>query len=248
MTFDLSFLHTSLLTLLGIAAVAGFYMGHIARRAKLPALIGYMIFGVILGPSVLNIFDEPSIERLSFIAEIGLGFVAVTIGSELRISSLKRVGWSIVFIIFAESFMAFLVVAGALYLLTSDLALAIIFGAMAPASAPAGTVAVIQECRAKGSLTKALYAVVGFDDGLAVIIFGFAAAISRSLLIGEASGTGSSILPGLWAPIAEISASLLLGGIVGYLFCGLVSRLQDSRDVLIILFGVVLLATGPDLK
>ncbi|MCK5244359.1 MAG: cation:proton antiporter, partial [Desulfobacterales bacterium] len=145
MTFDLSFLHTSLLTLLGIAAVAGFYMGHLARRAKLPALIGYMIFGVIIGPSVLNIFDEPSIERLSFIAEIGLGFVAVTIGSELRISSLKRVGWSIVFIIFAESFMAFLVVAGALYLLTSDIALAIMFGAMAPASAPAGTVAVIQE-------------------------------------------------------------------------------------------------------
>ncbi|OEU53606.1 MAG: hypothetical protein BA868_07220, partial [Desulfobacterales bacterium C00003106] len=248
MTFDLSFLHTSLLTLLGIAAVAGFYMGHIARRAKLPALIGYMIFGVILGPSVLNIFDEPSIERLSFIAEIGLGFVAVTIGSELRISSLKRVGWSIVFIIFAESFMAFLVVAGALYLLTSDLALAIIFGAMAPASAPAGTVAVIQECRAKGSLTKAIYAVVGFDDGLAVIIFGFAAAISRSLLVGEASGTGSSILPGLWAPILEISASLLLGWIIGYLFCRLVSKLRDSRDILIILFGIVLLATGLSIR
>jgi Kef-type K+ transport system membrane component KefB len=244
MKLDLSFLHTSLLTLIGIAAVAGFYMGHLARRVKLPALIGYMIFGVILGPSVLNIFNEPSIERLSFIAEIGLGFVAVTIGSELRMSSLKRVGRGIVSIIFVQSFMAFFVVASALYLLTSDLALAIIFGAMAPATAPAGTVAVIQESRAKGSLTKALYAVVGFDDGLAVIIFGFAAAISRSLLVGEASGTGSSILPGLWAPILEISASLLLGGIIGYLFCGLVSKLQDARDILIILFGVVLLATG----
>ncbi|MCK5323882.1 MAG: cation:proton antiporter [Desulfobulbaceae bacterium] len=244
MKFDLSFLHVSILTLLGIAAIAGLYTGRLARRANLPAIIGYMILGVILGPSVLNLFDDPSMDRLSFLTEISLGFVAVTIGSELSISSLKRVGWGIVSIIFASSFMAFFVVAGALYLLTFDLPLSIIFGAMAPATAPAGTVAVIQECRAKGSLTKAIYAVVGFDDGLAVIIFGFAAAISRSLLIGEASGTGSSILPGLWAPILEISASLLLGGILGYLFCRLVSKLQDSRDILIILFGIVLLATG----
>lgn len=244
MKFDLSFLHVSMLTLLGIAAIAGLYTGYLARRANLPAIIGYMILGVILGPSALNLFDDSSMDRFSFLTEIGLGFVAVTIGSELSISSLKRVGWGIVSIIFAESFMAFLVVTGALYLLTFDLPLSIIFGAMAPASAPAGTVAVIQECRAKGSLTKAIYAVVGFDDGLAVIIFGFAAAISKSLLIGEASGAGSSILPGLWAPILEISASLLLGWIIGYLFCRLVSKLRDSRDILIILFGIVLLATG----
>ena len=248
MNFDLSFLHVSMLTLLGIAAIAGLYTGYLARRVKLPAIIGYMILGVILGPSVLNLFDDSAMDRLSFLTEIGLGFVAVTIGSELSISSLKRVGWGMVSIIFAESIMAFLVVTGALYFLTSDLPLSIIFGAMAPASAPAGTVAVIQECRAKGSLTKAIYAVVGFDDGLAVIIFGFAAAISRSLLIGEASGTGSSILPGLWAPILEISASLLLGWIIGYLFCRLVSKLRDSRDILIILFGIVLLATGLSIR
>jgi len=137
MKTDLSFLHVSALTLLGIATIVGFYMGHVAQRVNLPSLIGYMIFGVILGPSVLNLFDESMIEHLSFVTEIALGFVAFTIGSELSLSSLKRLGSGIISIIFAESFGAFFVVVVAVYLLTRDLPLSIIFGAMAPASAPA---------------------------------------------------------------------------------------------------------------
>ncbi|MBC2710830.1 MAG: hypothetical protein HGJ94_07480 [Desulfosarcina sp.] len=189
-----------------------------------------------------------SICPLSFLTEIALGFVAFTIGSELSLSSLKRLGSGIIYIIFAESFGAFFLVVAAVYLLTRDLPLSIIFGAMAPASAPAGTVAVIQECKAKGSLTKALYAVVGFDDGLAIIIFGFGASFAKSLLIGEASGTTASVLPTLWTPIVEIGLSLVTGGIIGLLFCKLVFRLQKSRDILIILFGAVLLATGLSIR
>jgi len=152
MKIDLSFLHVSAFTLLGIAVIVGFYMGHVAQRIRLPSLIGYMIFGVILGPSILSLIDEPMSQRLSFLTEIALGFVALTIGSELSLSSLKRLGSGIISIIFAESLGAFFVVLIAVYLLTRDLPLSIIFGAMAPASAPAGTVAVIQEYKAKGIL------------------------------------------------------------------------------------------------
>ncbi|MBW1676416.1 MAG: cation:proton antiporter [Deltaproteobacteria bacterium] len=248
MNTDPSFLHISALTLLGAATIIGFYMGHVAQRVKLPSLIGYMIFGVILGPSILNLFDEPTMEDLSFLTGIALGFVAFTIGSELSLSSLKRLGTGIISIILAESFGAFFVVVAAVYLLTRDLPLSIIFGAMAPASAPAGTVAVIQEYKAKGSLTKALYAVVGFDDGLAIIIFGFAAALAKNLLIGEASDTTESLLPALWAPVMEIGLSLVMGGIIGFVFCQMVRNLQNSRDILIILFGAVFLATGLSIR
>ena len=244
MKADLSFLNISALTLLGAATILGFYMGHVAQRVKLPSLIGYMVFGVILGPSILNLFDEPTMGDLSFLTQIALGFVAFTIGSELSLSSLKRLGSGIISIIFAESFGAFFVVIAAVYLLTHDLPLSIMFGAMAPASAPAGTVAVIQEYRTKGSLTKALYAVVGFDDGLAIIIYGFASASAKNLLIGEASNTAGSTLPSLWAPITEISLSLVIGGIIGFVFFQMARNLQNSRDILIILFGAVLLATG----
>ena len=248
MSLDISFLDFSALTLLGIITIVGFYMGHTARLVKLPSLIGYMVLGVIFGPSVLHLLNETTIDHLSFITEIALGFVAFSIGAELSLSTLKRLGPGIISIIFAESFAAFAVVTTAVYLLTHDLPMALIFGAIAPASAPAGTIAVIQECKAKGNLTKALYAVVGFDDGLAIIIFGFAAAFAKNILIGEATGQSSSILPAMLLPLKEIGLSLLVGGIVGFAFCQMVRKLQSSKDILIVIFGVVLLATGLSLR
>jgi len=238
------------LAVVGIATLIGYYMGHIARFCKLPSIIGYMILGVIMGPSLLNLFKHSMLEDMAFITEIALGFVAFSIGSELSMSSLRKLGSGIVSIIFAESFTAFFLVTGAVYVYTGftdggyDLPLALIFGAMAPASAPAGTVAVIQEYKAKGNLTKALYAVVGFDDGLAIIIFGFAAAIAKVLLISEATGETASILPSLIDPCKEIVLSIIVGGVVGFLFCQIVRRLDNSRDILIIVFGAVLLAAG----
>ncbi|MDH4239542.1 MAG: cation:proton antiporter [Phycisphaerae bacterium] len=248
MTTNLSFLHISDLTLLGAAMIVAFYAGKAVRFAKLPSLIGYMIVGVILGPSVLHLFDDSSMERLSFITQIALGFVAFSIGSELNLSSLKRLGTGIISIIFAESFGAFFIVVIALYLLTRDLPMSLIFGSMAPASAPAGTVAVIQEYRAKGNLTKALYAVVGFDDGLAIIIFGFAAALAKRLLIMEASGVSEGILATLLDPAREIGLSLIVGGSIGLLFYHLVRRLQSTRDILILVFGFILVSTGLSIR
>ena len=248
MKTDISFLQLSILTLLGSATIIGFYVGRLANRINLPTIIGYMALGIILGPSILNIFEQGVIQQLSFVSEIGLGFVAFTIGSELSLASLKRMGPGIVSIILAESLMAFLVVTIAIYVLTRDLPLSIIFGAMAPASAPAGTIAVIQEYKAKGSLTKALYAVVGFDDGLAVVIYGFAAAIAKTLLIRESYPVTTNILHTLGTPIVEISLSLILGGVIGIVFSRLVAKLHHSRDILILIFGFVLLATGLSIR
>jgi Kef-type K+ transport system membrane component KefB len=244
MKIDGSILEFSILTLLGGTTIIGFYMGRLSNRINLPAIIGYMALGIILGPSILNIFEKGIIQQLSFVSEIGLGCIAFTIGSELSLASLKRMGPAIVSIIFASSLTAFLLVAVTIYVLTRDLPLSIIFGAMAPATAPAGTVAVIQEYKAKGSLTKALYAVVGFDDGLAVIIYGFAVAIAKMLLIRESYPVTTNILPALGTPMVEISLSIILGGVIGIVFSKLVSKLHHSKNILILIFGVVLLTTG----
>ena len=248
MSLDISFLHFSALTLLGIAIIVSFYMGNMVRLVKLPALIGYMVLGVIFGPSVLHLLNESTIKNLSFITEIALGLVAFSIGLELDMSSLKRLGAGIISIIFAESFGAFFAVTAAIYFLKHDLPMALIFGAMAPASAPAGTVAVIQEYKAKGSLTKALYAVVGFDDGLAIIIFGFAAALAKNLLIRESTGYNGSILPAMWPPMKEIGLSIVVGIMVGFVFCQIVRKLKRSSDILIVIIGAVFIATGLSLR
>jgi Kef-type K+ transport system membrane component KefB len=244
MNFDLSTLHLCPLTLLGLTAVVGLYLGFLAKRFRLPSLLGYMVLGVFLGASFFHLFDEVMAEQLSFITEIALGFVAFSIGAELSLSSLKRLGPGIISIIFAESLMAFFVVLAAVYAFTRDLPMSLIFAAMAPASAPAGTVAVIHEYKAKGSLTKALYAVVGFDDGLAIIIFGFAAAFAKTLLVNEATGSVESILPALVAPVMEVGLSLVVGGVVGFIFCQLIRRLTNSAEILILTFGAILIATG----
>jgi Kef-type K+ transport system membrane component KefB len=232
------------LTLIGLTVVAAFYMGHLAKKIKLPSLIGYMILGVILGRSGLDYFNIDLVEELGFINEIALGFVAFSIGIELSISSLKKQGIGIISIILVESFAAFFVVLGAVYLLTKDLPMSLIFAAMAPASAPAGTVAVIHETKAKGSLTKALYSVVGFDDGLAIIIFGFSAALATSLLTSESSGSSPSIWPGMISALKEIGLSLLVGTVVGFSFCNLIRFVRDKRDMIVLSFAAVLVSIG----
>jgi Kef-type K+ transport system membrane component KefB len=248
MKSDLSFLHLSAATLLGLACIIGFYTGRLSRRVKLPSLIGYMILGVFLGPSVLHLFSDSLLDSLSFITEVSLGLVAFSIGSELSLSSMKRLGGGIVTIIFAESFGAFFLVVAAVYLLTRDLPLAIIFGSVAPASAPAGTVAVIHEYKAQGNLTKALYAVVGFDDGLAIIIFGFAAALAKTLLVGGITESSTTAISAIWLPLKETLLSFVIGGVIGFLFCQIVRNLRSSRDIFIVVFGVVLLTTGLSLR
>jgi Kef-type K+ transport system membrane component KefB len=232
------------LTLIGLTVVAAYYMGHLAKKLKLPSLIGYMILGVILGRSGMDYINIDLVEELGFINEIALGFVAFSIGIELSISSLKKQGTGIISIILVESFAAFFIVLGAVYLLTKDLPMSLIFAAMAPASAPAGTVAVIHETKAKGSLTKALYSVVGFDDGLAIIIFGFSAAMATSLLTNEASGASASIWPGMISALKEIGLSLLVGTVIGFSFCNLIRFVRDKRDMIVLSFSAVLVAIG----
>ncbi len=237
-------LHIAPLLLIGMMTLIAFYFGKTMKYIKLPSLIGFMIIGVLLGPSLFNFLSEHLQGSFSFISEMALGFVAVSIGLELNMKSLKRQGKGIVIVILLESFMAFALVFGAVFLFTRDLPLALIFGAIAPASAPAGTVAVIQEYKARGSLTQALYAVVGFDDGLGIIIFGFAAAFARSILIAESGGGNAGFLEMLLVPFAEVIMSFISGIVGAAVFIFLARRLSSSRDIFILLFAIVLSLTG----
>lgn len=228
----------------GLTLVLSFFCGKLARMVKLPSLIGYMLIGVLLGPSVFDLVGDKMQEDLSFITEIALGLVAFTIGLELSLSSLKRLGGGIVSIILAESFGAFIVVTTAMYLLTKNIALSLIFGAVAPASAPAGTVAVIQEFKAKGNLTKALYAVVGFDDGLAIIIFGFAAAVTRNILERQAGVISSSLFSVIMHPMKEVFLSLTVGLLMAAFLCILLRNVKSKKDFTVFVLGFVLMVNG----
>jgi len=233
-----------ILALIGLVALISFYFGKLTKTIRLPLIIGYMIFGVLIGPSFLGMVTSSIQNQLSFITEIALGFVALTIGLELNLNDLRKQGSGIISIIFAESFGAFILVFFVVWLVTGNIILALIFGSIAPASAPAGTVAVIKEYGAKGPLTKALYAVVGFDDGLGIIIFGFASAIAKNILNNQAGASSSGFFALILTPMKEIALSIIIGLVVGAIFCILVRRLKSSSDYFIHIFGIILLMVG----
>ncbi len=232
------------LLVVGSSVVASFFAGKAVKWIRLPSLIGFMLVGVAAGPSLLNLIDESLQQSLSFITEIALTFVAISIGLELSFSSLRQQGKGIIAVILAESFGAFILVTLLVYTLTRDLPLALLFGAIAPASAPAGTVAVIREYRARGPLTRALYAVVGFDDGLGIVIFGFAAAVARTLLNHEAGIHDEGMVRAFLSPATEVVGGIVAGTALAIVFCLLARRLKDGQDVFILLFGFALASVG----
>lgn len=238
------FSNVSALLIIGLITILGYYFGKNIKNIKLPSIIGYMLLGVLIGPSLFGIIDDAAQANLGFITEISLGFVAFSIGLELRMLTLKKLGSSIIYIILIESLGAFVVVFGSIYLLTGNLPMALIFAALAPASAPAGTVAVIKEYKARGSLTQALYAVVGFDDGLGIIIFGFTAALVEFLLTGQSGRQNSNFGMAMLHPLIELGLSSLIGLVFGGIFSWLVRKLKNSEDIIVLLFGFILIVSG----
>lgn len=233
-----------LLALIGSAVTLGLFSGRLVKKIGLPSIIGYMLLGTVMGVSMLRIFHHGHLQELSFITDIALGFVAFSIGNELKLTTLKSLGKSIGLIIILESFSALILVATLVYLVTGDIVTALIFGSLAPATAPAGTVAVIREYKAKGKLSSSLYAVAGFDDGVAILLFGFTAAIAKQILLSNAGIAQGSLVIGLVKPTVEIIISLALGGILGLLYSYLVRRIDSRNNIPALTFGFILMGAG----
>lgn len=225
-----------LLLMVGIAVLAGLFTGKGAERIRIPMVVGYIIAGVIFGESGLGLIKASSTGLLTNIA---LGFIGFGIGSQLRLSVLKRLGSSIICISLLEAFGAFILVSVGVTLLTGKLYLGLIFGALASATAPAATVDVLEEYQSKGPLTTSLLAVVGIDDGIALLLFGFGISIATSLL-----GSGTTILEGLLHPLMDIGGSIVLGATLGFLYSKVVRWMGSRNETLILSVGVVVLACG----
>lgn len=226
------------LLLVGIAIGLGFLIGKGTHLMKITGIVGYITAGIILGPEILGIVNLSSVE-IETMTNAALGFVAFIIGGELTISLLRKMGKSIIAIIIGESIGAFFVVFIGVYFLTNDLPLSILFAAMAPASAPAGAVAVIHEYKAKGKLTNAILAVVGFDDGLAVLIYAFSIAIVGVVLSGV-----FSVSTMIFEPIKDIGGALLIGSGIGLIFAVVFKRLIEREEIIALSITAIFITAG----
>lgn len=192
---------------------AGILLGRLAKQFKMPNVTGYLIAGLILGPSFLNIISIDMVNGFVVISDIALGFIAFSIGSQFDLNYFRKVGIAPIVIATAEALLAVILVTLVLLLCGFDPKLSLMLGAIAAATAPAQTIMVIKQYDAKGPLTSMLMSVVAIDDAIALIAFGFAATIVNTMNATVETSLALSIL----APFYEIIISFMLGAAAGIL-------------------------------
>lgn len=230
----------SILLIIGSAIIISLAAGKIGKNLRLPMVIGYVLIGVILGRSFLNILTPQVIEKMSIINDLALGIIAFIIGGELKFSRLKQVGKVIISIATFECLGAFFMVALLTYFFTRKIYLGLILGAVASATAPAATVAVINQYKARGPLTTTILGVVGSDDAFALIIYAFASSISYHLI----AHTSLPVLSLVLTPAKEIFFSLLIGAVMGIILSYFLRKMRTREEAFALTIGIIILAEG----
>ena len=224
---------------IAIAMTAGLLLSRLVKKLKLPAVTGYLIAGILVGPYCLGALGEmlgvewlgfinnEAVEHNNVLSKVALGFIAFAIGDEFRISSLKKIGKQATVIGIVQAIVATIIVDACLLALCQFLPedvintpSAIVLGAVATATAPAATLMVVRQYKAKGKLTDILLPVVAIDDAVGLVVFAVSFGIAQSLQ----SGIALSAISVLVEPLLEVVLSLLLGFVLGVLF----SLVSDS--------------------
>lgn len=212
---------------ISVALTAGLLMSRLSKRLKLPAVTAYLVAGIIIGPYCLGrlgidglgFTSLDSVKSLKILSDVALGFIAFAIGNEFRISQLKKTGKQASIIAVFQALLATLLVDAALiglhFVLGDKLPLpvAITLGAIATATAPAATLMVVRQYKAKGELTDLLLPIVALDDAVGLIVFAVSFGIAKAL-----AGGSIDIISIIVNPLLEIVLSLVLGLTMGLLF------------------------------
>lgn len=223
-----------------IIFIFGLLLGFVFKLIRLPSVMGYLIAGIIIGPSVLNLITANNIDNMELFSTIALSFISFLIGAEFKWSYVKRLGSRPFIIGFICSLFTMFVVVVCLYLAGCTISFSLIMGAIAAATAPASIMMVVKEYKAKGEVTSTMLSVIAIDDVLSVIIFGF------TLVIAKYFESSNITLIGLLDPFAEIAVSLVIGTVLG-LFLGVTAKILKTKNniiclILITVFIALILA------
>lgn len=240
---------TTLLSL-AVAVIAGLMMTRVVKRFSLPAVTAYLVAGVLIGPYCLGRLRIPGIgfesmeqlDGLKMFSEVALGFIAFAIGNEFRLSSLRETGRQATIVGIVQALMAAVFVDIALvvlhFILGNDklsIPQAITLGAIATATAPAATLMVVRQYKAKGKLTDILLPVVALDDAVGLVVFAVSFGVARALEYGA-----FDMVSILVEPLLEIVLSLGLGAVMGYILTQLEKLFNSNSNRLSLTIGMVL--------
>lgn len=243
----------SVLLSLSVATLAGLLMTRVFKPLKLPSVTAYLIAGVLIGPYCLGRLGIPglgfttmeSVEELSVISDVALGFIAFSIGNEFRLSQLKKTGKQAFVIGIVQALTAALFVDAALLAISfaTDGALtpaqAITLGAIATATAPAATLMVVRQYKAKGPLVDLLLPIVALDDAVGLVVFAVSFGVARGLVTGTVD-----LISIIVNPLLEIVLSLALGAVMGWLLTQIEKLFNSNTNRLNMSIAFVLLTTS----
>ncbi len=236
-----------------IALLAGLIMTRIFKPLKLPSVTAYLIAGVLIGPYCMGALgidgigfgSTESVSKLALISEVALGFIAFSIGNEFRIEDLKKTGKQAMVIGIFQAIVATIFVDIALLavhkLMPDKLSLSqtITLGAIATATAPAATLMVVRQYKAKGPLTSLLLPIVALDDAIGLIIFAVSFGIAKTLLIGSVDMVSIIV-----NPMVEIVCSLALGAVMGWVLTQLEKLFNSNTNRLNLTIAIVFLTAS----
>ena len=243
---------TSIFLSLSIALLAGLLLSRLVKIVKLPAVTAYLIAGVLIGPFVIGALDIPGIgisadqiEGFGIISDLALGFIAFSMGNEFRLAQLKKIGKQATFIGIAQAIVTTIIVDAGLiglhFLMPDKLTLpaAIVLGAVATATAPAATLMVVKQYKAKGPVTDVLLPVVAIDDAVGLMVFAISFGVAKSLSSGSVD-----ILSVVVEPILEVVLSLILGALMGgaFTFCEKFFHSRSKRMAVSVTFVMMTVA------
>lgn len=232
---------------LSIILFTGLLFGKFADKIKVPRVTGYLLGGLVIGPALSGlifpnfngILGDDYIKALGIFAAIELGFIAFSVGTEFKVSFIKQVGAMPVVIAFAECLAAVVFIVCGMLLIGCPLPFALCMGAVGGATAPAATIMVIKQYKAKGMLSKTIMSVVALDDAFALIFFGIAMAIVKALV-----NPGANVGMLVAMPFIEIFGSLLLGVISGFLLTFFIRFFKSSGNRSCLVIGMIFFNIG----
>lgn len=243
----------STLLSVSIATLAGLLMTRVIHPLKLPDVTAYLVAGVLIGPyclgamhiNGLGFVSADAVSQLSLVSEVALGFIAFSIGNEFRLKDLKATGRQAAIIGVFQALTATVLVDLALtavhFAMPDKLSVAqtLTLGAIATATAPAATLMVVRQYKAKGPLTDLLLPIVALDDAVGLVVFAVSFGIAKTLVSNEVD-----LVSILVNPFVEIAGSLLLGAVMGWLLTQLEKLFHSNTNRLNLTIAFVFLTAS----
>lgn len=251
----------TILLAISIALIVGLIANRLIRLLHLPNVTAYLIVGILLGPYFFGLFfnnyqgvlSEELIHSLGIVVDLALGFIAFSIGSEFKLKNIKKIGKGIITITLFQAIAALIFVMIGLIILclangtfNENLPVILTLGAIATATAPAATLMVIKQYKAKGTLTETLLPVVAFDDAIGLILFSICFSIAQTFAKQNAGIPGATIniYNLLIVPLLEILLSILVGAIIGLILTFAMKFFKSRANRLICMLAAVFLGVA----